>query len=1224
MKRFVAGVLAAVLVALAPGFQGYRAFGQTISAGASAGKAPVSVPVTVVPTRIGNLPVQYNPSLPSGLGLPALGAPAVTPSVDPVLPHAAPAAAVPAAVPVVPVAVPGLPTIAVPGLPVPVAGLLAAPKSHETAGPDTEALSTREVLTTGAERLFQAKDDAERRQTLSDLFTGKVRAVADLSGPVPNFAPDGNTLPKAVRDGALPGIEFATPADGTQGSLQAVSVPEFEAVAVDTAKPETDRKKAVETISSQPGPETDASLRRIADSNPQGGSSDYEVHRQALRALADRGVILSLRPVSPGHAQQILAKLSQNKPNLAIFDYDDTLAHFQESIAPETAQALLEAQRSGTQPLILTDRPDEPGDSGQVTILDSLGRMTNEQKAGVAVISSKGTRSLVYDGRTEARVIRQVSVRWTQAEIEAIKAAALAVVERYGKGDFDGVEEKLTSYSYMRVLPLGLPKADVKAAAQLMEDGLKARGVDVYVVGRTAKDPANPPYLVLSRIDKSIGVSWARTHLGFIGRMRDLARFGVAGKLFGKLAGLLGALRGKEVPVSKMLIVGDQFFDDRVTDRDMLKAAPGALALSVGGKADPRLDNIYVWPTDGGPASTEILKGIAAKPASDFNKGAVTALFISRTFSIASFILTSIAYPFLAAPAVGWAVYGVLMALGPLAAIATGPLNGNMADKLSARNSMVLNMAVRAVLTLMLPAFAYFGILNFWTLLLSSIANGWVLSAIMTTENAYIRRLAGKHQGTVMAMGAVHYVSMQAVLGLILGIGTIIDKWNPMIAFLISAAVHGLLLVPYLWFTMPNDAPPAKTAAGTPQPLKARVKAWLDQVRQGGRPAFEALVPGFLRQYWKEALIFAASIAAYSFLHSPIPIALALFYWVWNSDTVRSVRRGDTREVSEREKEIALTLKENAAADLVDRAEIERLKAEKAAGWEARVAELEGVIAKRAGQSKDLKSEGKRWSLRQFATIIFSSLQAAVTYPFQNFALPLMAVTLVGQAGKALLLGKLTGALFFGTLIANSSQVKLPDVRIPLIGRFPAQRLIQAGVLALAATWVYTGLAPGSLLAAAVAVAAAAGLMWLASHITQKGWIKFLGLGLLAVWLPFLVWTTPALVPFMSVQTALFLTMLIYGMFSGPAIVSFSTYMQTNTKKTDLGKVFGTSSSFINTSTSMGYGLLSLGAGMLTTAFPTLLVPIGIAYALAALAFWRAPRRMPGLPENAVQKPDRQ
>ncbi|MBI5208818.1 MAG: MFS transporter [Elusimicrobia bacterium] len=1225
MKRATSVLLSAVIIALAPGLGCYEALGQTIVVGGGqVGRTPVSVPV--VPNAVGSMPVEFNPALPSGLSLPSLGAPSALPSVNQAAPYAA---AVPGwgGVPGLPSmpATPGLPSLpgvpslpaalSVPILPAPAAGLAAAPGAQ--AGPGTAAtpVTTRAVLDSGVERLSKADDDGQRAQVLSEIFNGRSRTSSDLTGPIPRFSPAegtaGSLLPAPGVSGA--GVPHPLKTGSGQPSAPAapVSLDELEAVAVDSAKPEAERKKAVESIAAQNDTRTEDSLRRVAQANPEGGASDYEVHRWALRALAGKGVILSLRPVSPGHAQQILAKLSTNRPDLAIFDYDDTLAGWAKPLAPETAAALKAAADAGVQPVILTDRPDQSDNPKEKTILDSIARMTPEQKASLGVVSTKGTRALVYDGKTEAQLIRDVDVKWSDAEVGIIKAAGQAVSGRYGDTVFNGRSEEISGHSYFRTLPVGMSEAEVTAAAEFMRAELKARGLDLEVVGRLAKNPANPPYLSFSKVDKSIGVSWLRTHLGLIGRLRDLARFGVRGKAFRKLAGFLEPLRGREVPVGKMLIVGDQFFGSRLTDRNMLKAAQGALALSVGGSADPRLDNTFVWPTEGGPASTEILHAVAAKPASDFNKKAVISLFASRTLSIASFILTSIAYPFLAAPAVGWAVYGVLMALGPLAAIATGPLNGSLADKLSARSSMTINMVVRGVLTLMLPAFAYFGVLNFWTLLLSSIANGWVLSAVMTTENAYIRRIAGHHQGTVTALASIHYVGMQTVLGLIVGIGSVIDKWNPMIAFVISAAVHALVLAPMMFMTMPNDKPQGSTAPQAQQAEKPGLAArW---------STLKALVPEFLRKYWKEALLVAASIGAYSLLHSPLPIAAALLFWVWRSDTVKDIRAGKTRELSAREKELDLLLKENAAADQLDRSEIERLKAEKAAGWEARVAEIEGVLAKRAGQTKELAAESKRWSGRQFWAILYSALQGAMTYPFQNFALPLIATTLVGTAGKAMLLGKLTGAVFFGNLIANSSQANLPDIRLPLIGKFSAKRLVQGAVLALAGTWVYTGLLPGSILAAGAAVAIAAGLMWLANFVTHRGWIKSLGIGLLAAaWLPFMVWT--GILPFMSVQTALFLGMLIYGMFTGPSVISFNQYLQTNTKKTDLGKIFGTSGSFINTSTSFGYGALSLAAAGLATAFPALLAPIGIAYAVAALAFWRAPKRLPGLPESSIDK----
>ena len=608
--------------------------------------------------------------------------------------------------------------------------------------------------------------------------------------------------------------------------------------------------------------------------------------------------------------------------------------------------------------------------------------------------------------------------------------------------------------------------------------------------------------------------------------------------------------------------------------------------LFTGGRSAAPVEDALQAPENGAAASVTLAPSAAqekasasepAAPASSavdadgFNKKAVIALFVARTLSITSFILTSIAYPFVAAPAVGWALYGTLMALGPLVAIATGPLNGSLADKLSARNSMAINVGLRAILTLALPAFSYFGVLNFWTLLLSSAANGWVLSSTMTTENAYIRRLAGKHQPTVTALSQIHYVALQVLLGLVVGIGSFIDSGNPITAFLISAAVHGLIIPPLLWFTMPNDKPQGAVK-------RAAVK-------------FGDAARGFAKKYWKEALLLAAAVGSYFFLQSPLPIAGALFTWVLRTDTVRGLRAGLMREKAAREDEIA-----------------------------ARVAELE----KSGGDPAEiaaLKAEAKRYEKRQFRAIIYSSLQAVLTYPFQNFALPLIAVTLMGASGKALFLGQLMGASFFGNLISNSSQVNLPDIRIPFTQKKVAgRRLVQAGVLALGAAWTATGLVPGSILAALAAIAVGAAAMWAVGHFTHRGWIKFLGVGLAAIWLPYLVWAVPGLIPFLSVQTALTLTMLVYGMFTGPAAVSFNTYMQANTRQQDLGKVFGTSSSFFNTFNSLGYGLLSMAAGLLSPVLPPLLLGIAGAYMAGAAAFWRAPKHLPGLPESSFNK----
>ena len=387
-----------------------------------------------------------------------------------------------------------------------------------------------------------------------------------------------------------------------------------------------------------------------------------------------------------------------------------------------------------------------------------------------------------------------------------------------------------------------------------------------------------------------------------------------------------------------------------------------------------------------------------------------------------------------------------------------------------------------------------------------------------------------------------------------------------------ETAIHGLVAVPLMLFTMPGDKPaPAKTTG----PAKAKTP-------------FSERAAGFAKRYWKEAALTAAAIASFSFLHSALPIAAALFYWVFQTDTVKALRAGGYREVSPREREIEAALKDGGQD---------------------------------AAQTAALQKEAKTWKSRQFAAVLYSAGQAVMTYPFQNFALPLIAVLLMGTAGKGLLLGQLLGAMYFGNLIANSSQANLPEIRLPFLGRMPGAHIIKALVLGMAAAWVYTGLVPGSILAAVAAVAAAAGLMWFSSKVTNRGWIRMLGLGLASLTLPAAVWFFPGLIPFLSVQTALTISMLAYGLFVGPSAVSLGIYQQNATNKADLGKVFGTGSSFFNTFNSLGYGLLALAAGAFTPAFPIMFLPMGALYLIGGWYFWTAPKRLPGLPDASFKKP---
>lgn len=510
----------------------------------------------------------------------------------------------------------------------------------------------------------------------------------------------------------------------------------------------------------------------------------------------------------------------------------------------------------------------------------------------------------------------------------------------------------------------------------------------------------------------------------------------------------------------------------------------------------------------------------------------MTGMFIQRSISIALFIQTALAYPLIAIHAVGTGTFGVLMALGPLAAIATGPLNGLIADKMSPRSGLIMLNLMRAAQTLALPILATFGLLNFWTLLAMSIANGWQLSLLMTSENAYLRRLAGKnHLGNLNALNAVNYLALQVFLTLILGVGAWIDKLGLMTPYWASSIILPFVVIPIIWFTIPSKIP-GEAEAAAKGAAKSFGEKWKELV---------ANAKGFAKKYWKEMGIFGASLGVYLGLHTTLPMSMALFYWVSRTDGFKAV-------------------------------------------W----------------AQKNLR-----------ATMLLTALAFGLIFPFQYMALPLMAGVLGGVAGKAAILSQLLGALFFGQLAANASQANLPSVKIPFTGKtVPAQRLVQGLVLVMGAAWSLLRLFPGNWLAAAGAVAIGAAMMWGASKFTDRGWIKYLGVGLAAASiLPLVFWGS---------LPVIFSGMLAMGLFIGPVQVALNTYFGKNARAASIGNAFGVSSSLNNSATSLGYGLLTALVGLFSPVFPHALLPIAVAFGLiGAIFFFLGPKLLPGLSEKS-------
>jgi hypothetical protein len=239
--------------------------------------------------------------------------------------------------------------------------------------------------------------------------------------------------------------------------------------------------------------------------------------------------------------------------------------------------------------------------------------------------------------------------------------------------------------------------------------------------------------------------------------------------------------------------------------------------------------------------------------------------------------------------------------------------------------------------------------------------------------------------------------------------------------------------------------------------------------------------------------------------------------------------------------------------------------------------------------------------------LIFSALAAGLIYPFQNLVMPLIAASL---GAKALIYGQLLGAFFFGQLLSNASMARLPEVTV--FGRkFGAEKLLQAGVLGLAAVWVGLRLFPGSILAVAAALAVGAGLISLTSRLTNKGWIQFFGVGLMAAVGVALSW---------GFYPGIFASMMLLGLFVGPFVSSINAYISTNSDPKTVSATFGVSSSLFNAMTSFGYGLMAATTKAYgDTPFPAALTPIIAVYALAAVAFFLAPRLLPGLPATILR-----
>jgi hypothetical protein len=349
---------------------------------------------------------------------------------------------------------------------------------------------------------------------------------------------------------------------------------------------------------------------------PVEGRLAYGLKRRLLAAVASLfGVSSSLPPAGPQLAAAVVAEAGQRR--VVFSDFDDTLGPYNSVLTPEMAAALAAIRQSGKEVAVITDRTDKAG-GHQLSAFESLAAIPAEARAGMYVAAVSGGKVYRYDDKGEPVLVYEYppldeSRRQPIKEaIAALKAQFPGLGTSQHPGDAKNPAESWQPYSYAMMLAVGTPEPALKKAALLFQSELKKRGFDVKVTPRVPKDPANPPYMQFSVVNKSVSVGYIAKALG----AEPWEALALGDNMYtpqspenpGRLArlaqGWAERLSGRPLP-----------FTGNETDRNMEKALPGMLALSVGGTADSRMDNAYVLPGKGAPASLEILRAVAAAPA---------------------------------------------------------------------------------------------------------------------------------------------------------------------------------------------------------------------------------------------------------------------------------------------------------------------------------------------------------------------------------------------------------------------------------------------------------------------------------------------------------------------------------------------------------------------------------------------------------------------------------
>lgn len=342
----------------------------------------------------------------------------------------------------------------------------------------------------------------------------------------------------------------------------------------------------------------------------------YNRRRWALQSIAKEGIVASLPKAGPNLTKKILDKAASRK--YLFTDFDDTIGAFNSELGPELVAGFAAAKKAGKIIIVVTDRTDEKRpNSKMLTVFESLATIPAEDRAGMYVAANGGGRVYRYNAQGEPeRVYEQPAMDEAKKAVVAEAAAETksklsSIGATQHPGDAVSPSESFNPYGYALMLSVGTPEATVKQAAKLLQSELAAKGVEVEVLARMAKNPANPPYITFSGINKSMPVAWISEHLGI--KSHQAVAIGDSmymPRLPETLDASQQALKdeAERLGGSAMPLTGNE------TDRNMEKGLPQMMALSVGGTADPRMENAWVLEGHGPAMTLKLLEAMARTP----------------------------------------------------------------------------------------------------------------------------------------------------------------------------------------------------------------------------------------------------------------------------------------------------------------------------------------------------------------------------------------------------------------------------------------------------------------------------------------------------------------------------------------------------------------------------------------------------------------------------------